>query len=63
MAIVNIDAISENANWLRLTWSIPATNLRELRAWLDEQDVPVKEFKTTLVYRANLERLPWLRGL
>jgi len=63
MSPVNIDADLENADWTKGSWDIPATSVEELRTWLKQQGMTVEQFKRLPVYRRNMKRLEWLRGL
>ncbi|HEY8775905.1 MAG TPA: hypothetical protein VIM33_05410 [Gaiellaceae bacterium] len=59
---LNIDA--HDGDWIkRGTWDIPASNIDELREWLMSQQFNPSDFKNTEAYKANVERMPWLRDL
>lgn len=59
---IHIDAY--DADWIkRGHWDIPAHSIPELLDYLDRHDMTVEKFKKLDVYRANVERLGWLRDL
>lgn len=61
---LDLDKSPEAADWIkRGTWDIPASNLDELRAYLDARRIRVEHFKRLPVYTSNLVRHPWLRDL
>jgi hypothetical protein len=57
------DQDQKNADWLKTAWIYDAKNVQEMRKELEEMGVTVKGFKGTMRYKANLEKLPWLKGL
>jgi hypothetical protein len=52
-----------NADWTKHTWDIPAQNVEELNAYLDQRGMTVAGFKALPVYEMNRDRLAWLAQL
>lgn len=60
--IIEIDAY--DGDWIkRGQWNLSASNVAELRSWLDSKGMTVEHFKTLQVYKGNVDRMPWLRDL
>ncbi len=61
---IEVDAGDVNSDWIKGTWPWSGVDtLAKLLALLKELDITPAEFKTWNVYRVNLERKPFLRGL
>jgi hypothetical protein len=52
--MLNLDADSMNADWTKQTWDLPATNAKELRAYLKASGQTVEHFKQLPVYKFNV---------
>lgn len=61
--VLNLDDDDDNANWTKRSWDLDVYNVDDLRALLDRMGVSVADFKRKLVYRANVDKLPWLKKL
>jgi hypothetical protein len=60
----NLDETPEQSDWIkRGTRDIPASNVGELRVYLQAGGWKVEQFKALLDYRAHLADRPWLRDL
>lgn len=63
--IINIDAEPENRDWAKRTWDLDIDNVTDLRAFLDEIGMSVRDFKRLPVYRWNVDQpgMAWLKEL
>lgn len=62
-APIRID-VGEDGDWIKGgTWDLRAKTADELRDYLAAVGLSIEHFKTLVVYRANVERLPWLAEL
>ena len=60
---LQIDASDDNANWTKQSWDLPIHDIATLRAYIAAQGISVQQFKRQAIYRFNVAKLPWLRGL
>jgi hypothetical protein len=60
---INLDADLENADWTKTTWDLPARNITELRAWLEDVGMTPEAFKLLPVYLWNVDQMAWLQDL
>lgn len=59
----SLDDDPDNANWTKQSWDLGVDNVDDLRALLERLGITVEDFKKKLVYRANVDKLPWLKDL
>jgi len=52
--VVNIDAITENADWTKQTWDLPEYKSKEFMDWLKFSGMTLAQFKKLPVYKFNL---------
>lgn len=61
---MNIDANPDNRDWTKRTWDLLGIkNLKDLRRYIAGAGMTVKQFKKLPVYRFNVDKMPWLKGL
>ena len=58
-----LDNTLANADWTKTSWDLPATNLKELHAYLKTAGLTAAQFKKLPVYLHNVKKLPWLKKL
>jgi hypothetical protein len=64
MTPLNLDANLEQADWIKGgAWDIPAQNADELLQYLVARGLTWDGFKALPVYRANVDRIPWLKAM
>lgn len=49
--MINVDAIEENADWLRFRWTLPPYRSKKFLAQLKEDGITLEQFKKTAMYR------------
>jgi hypothetical protein len=59
---INPDDTPENANWHTAAWDLPTTPTTLLQL-LARLGMTVEAFEQTSAYRANVDKIPWLRDL
>jgi hypothetical protein len=61
---MNIDAVPSNADWPKGAWDlIGIDSVESLRQYLERNGETVEHFKTLPVYKANVDKVPWLNDL
>lgn len=52
--VLNIDAITENADWTKQKWDLPKYKSDEFYKWLKFSGMTLTQFKKLPVYKLNL---------
>ena len=60
----DIDSEPWNRDWLRRTWTpeMPQS-VEELRKFLERSGTTVEEFKESMIYLNNVDKIPWFKDL
>jgi hypothetical protein len=63
--VLYVDEYEHNANWTKQSWDFPETiqDAATFRRYLKSREQSVAEFKKLFVYKANLNKIPWLKDL